>query len=294
MFFYKGNNKMLLKKLNALVVEGGAMRGIFSAGILDTFIKEKFNPFDMFIGVSIGASNIAAYLAEMYMRNYKIFTEYSLNSEFISIKKFILGKHYIDLDWLWGKTIREIRLDLDKIFSKKIKYYIGFTNIENGESFFLEPSKNTLEDYLKATSAIPVLYRNFININNINVTDGGISNPIPIKEAYIRNACNIMVIRSRPKKYEIKPVKNLFLHKILFKNYPQLINTIKKRPEIYKESVNFIRNPPNDINIVEINPPDDFQTKRFTKDPEILKKDYITANKLGFEAINKWEKALKK
>ena len=81
---------MKKKIKTALVVEGGAMRGIFSAGIMDTFIEKKFNPFDLLIGVSIGASNIAAYLADMYQRNYKIFTVYSLNPEFISMKKFLL------------------------------------------------------------------------------------------------------------------------------------------------------------------------------------------------------------
>ena len=95
-----------------LLVEGGAMRGIFTTGVLDGFLEARFNPFDLFIGVSSGAANLAAYLAEMPKRNFRIYTDYSLRPEFISFKRFIRGGHLMDLDWLWEKTIAEIRLDL--------------------------------------------------------------------------------------------------------------------------------------------------------------------------------------
>ena len=59
----------------ALVVEGGAMRGVFSTGVLDGFLAACFNPFDGYIGVSSGAGNLAAYLADMPGRNFRIYTE---------------------------------------------------------------------------------------------------------------------------------------------------------------------------------------------------------------------------
>ncbi len=62
----------------ALIVEGGAMRGVFSCGILDHFMAQDFSPFDSFWGVSAGASNLAAYLAKMPGRNLKIYLDYSL------------------------------------------------------------------------------------------------------------------------------------------------------------------------------------------------------------------------
>ena len=94
-----------------MVVEGGALRGVFSTGLLDGFLEAKFNPFDFYIGVSSGASNIAAYLSEMTGRNRDIYLDYSLRPEFISIARFLRGGHLLDLDWLWDNTIRDIRLD---------------------------------------------------------------------------------------------------------------------------------------------------------------------------------------
>ncbi|MEW6335613.1 MAG: patatin-like phospholipase family protein, partial [Thermodesulfobacteriota bacterium] len=78
---------------SALVVEGGALRGVFSAGLLDAFIEARFDPFDLYLGVSSGASNIAAFLARMGGRNYRIYRDYARRREFISIRRFLLGGH---------------------------------------------------------------------------------------------------------------------------------------------------------------------------------------------------------
>ena len=74
---------------SALVVEGGALRGVFSTGLLDGFLEAQFNPFDLFIGVSSGASNLAAYLAGMIGRNKRIYIEYSLRPVPLRTKKFL-------------------------------------------------------------------------------------------------------------------------------------------------------------------------------------------------------------
>ena len=109
----------------ALVVEGGALRGVFSTGILDGFLESRFNPFDFYLGVSSGASNLAAYLAEMIGRNKRIYTDYSLRPEFIDPVRFLRGGHLMDLDWLWDTTIREIRLDLQRIYAKAETFHRG-------------------------------------------------------------------------------------------------------------------------------------------------------------------------
>ncbi|MDW2105007.1 patatin-like phospholipase family protein, partial [Vibrio sp. 1580] len=92
----------------ALIVEGGAMRGVFSCGILDHFLAADFSPFDSFWGVSAGASNLAAYLAKMPGRNLKIYLDYSLRNEFITPSQLIRGGDVMDLDWMWQVTLEEL------------------------------------------------------------------------------------------------------------------------------------------------------------------------------------------
>ena len=116
--------------LKSLIVEGGALRGVFSTGLLDGFLERRFNPFDFYIGVSSGASNIAAYLAEMPGRNAKIYLDYSLRPEFINYPRFLRGGHLLDLDWLWDITIREIRLDLQAIYSRQKNFIAVLSDVQ--------------------------------------------------------------------------------------------------------------------------------------------------------------------
>lgn len=276
-------------KKNALVVEGGAMRGIFSAGVLDAFIKEKFNPFDLCIGVSAGSINMAGFLAGMYLRSYKAYTVYSTRPEFISWKNFFLGKHLVDIDWLCDITYKEIRLDLDRIINSSSEFLVGLTEVTTGKAVYLKPDGKNLEEILKASSAIPVLYRKFVKINGINYTDGGISDPIPVMEAYKRGARNITVIRSRPFSKILEAGRLNLIVKLFLKKYPALIKTVLERQDVYNESINFLRKKHDDMNINEINPPENFRTKRLTTDIEILNNDYDKGLLTGMDFIKKWK-----
>ena len=276
------------KPKNALIVEGGAMRGIFSAGVLDTFLLEKFDPFDLYIGVSAGAGNIAAFLGEMYQRNYKIYTDYSIRPEFVSWKRFLGGGHLLDLDWMWGITIREIRLDLEKIFSKKKEFIIVATSVFTGKARYLKPDADTCEDYLKASSSLPILYRHFPQIGSEMMTDGGIADSIPVIEAYRRGAKNIMVLRSRRSDYVKENGINTKIYALLLRKYPNLSRAIQNRAASYMKAIRFIQNPPGDARIIEVSPPDTFQTSRLTNNVTVLNADYRIGMEQGKVAIEHW------
>jgi predicted patatin/cPLA2 family phospholipase len=290
------NNEVKFKnkdsESNALVVEGGAMRGIFSTGVLDAFLKSNFNPFHMYFGVSAGATNLASYLAEMYQRNYKVYTDYSVRPNFINWGNFITGGHLVNLDWLWDITIKEIRLDLEKICSGNKEYYVGVTEVNTGQAVYLKPNKNNLEDIIKASSSIPIFYRKSINIDEVGYVDGGLADPIPVIEAYKHGAKKIMVLRSRPYNYSMKSSSNNLLTRLYLKSYPALITAVENRARKYKESIEFMRNPPKDVKIIEINPPETFKTNRLTKNVSILQKDYDNAYNIGLEIVRQWNKAL--
>lgn len=270
----------------ALVVEGGAMRGIFATGVMDAFMEAGYNPFDLYIGVSAGSTALAAYVAGQLGRNYKIFTEYSIGEDFISFKKFFKGGHLVDLDWLWEVSIRDLRLDLEKICEGQHEFLVGVTNAQTGKAEFLEPSVDNLEEITKASSALPILYRNQVKIGDAVYVDGGLAAPVPVEEAFRRGADRIMVIRSRPKSFSMKekPINRLMSRSFL-KEYPAVIDAVAARPEVYAKSLAFMRNPPSRIKIMEINPPETFKTKRLTKDLDQLNADYEYGKAAGRQAM---------
>jgi len=274
--------------IKALVVEGGAMRGVFSTGLLDGFLDAGFNPFDLFIGVSSGASNLAAYLAGMRGRNARIYLDYSLRPEFLSYSRFIFGGHLLDLDWMWETTIKEIRLDLAVIYSRHQPFIAVLTDVCTGTAFYKITGAADLEQTLKASSAMPLVYRDFPLVDGHPFTDGGIADPLPVKAAIARGAEKIMVVRSRPKHYFKKgsPFDRLVLRHV--RDYPLLKETIMRRVEIYNESLDLIRRPPAGISVIEICPPDDFRVSRLTRNRSELEAGYSQGRTASNDAMERW------
>ena len=272
----------------ALVVEGGAMRGIFSTGILDAFIKESYNPFEWCIGVSAGATNIAAYLAQMFGRNRQVYMEYSTQPEFINFKNVFKGHHIMDLDWLWKKTIEEMRLDIDRIMDAPSKFYVGVTNVETGKVEFIKPTEETLEEAIKASSAVPLIYKYPVNVDGTDYVDGGVADPIPIEKAVQLGATHIVVLRSKKYDYRMED-SNKFITKVLLRKLPKIKKALNERSKIYNQQLEFIRSEHKGIKIVEVCPPEDFQTKRLTRNLTILEQDY----RIGYEYGEKLMQFLK-
>ncbi|MEL0631285.1 patatin family protein [Pseudoalteromonas carrageenovora] len=259
---------------NTLVVEGGAMRGIFAAGVLDEFLNQQHQPFERYFGVSAGATNIAAYLCNQPKRNYKVITDYSCRPEFINVKRFVKGGHLFDLDWLWQETIREIRLKTEVFEQNQPEFYIVSTAINTGAAHYLKATSNEMVDQLKASCAIPIAYRDYPVINNEPMTDGGVADSIPVIKAYEMGAKEITVVLSQPLGYRKKPSKSHWLTKKLYKNYPALITSSINRANVYNKSIDFINAPPADCKINIIAPPANFKVGRTTKKLKLLNSGY--------------------
>ncbi len=278
------------EKSYALIVEGGGMRGVFAAGILDAFYEQKFDPFNLYIGVSAGACNLASHLAGQYKRNYRCYTDYMLRPEFISAKKYLRGGHFMDLDWFWDYVDKYDRLDRESATTLgDKKFLVVTTDVETGEALYTEAQKEILDDLLKGSSSVPVMYRNFVEIYGRKVTDGGVSDSIPVQEAYSRGARRIMVIRSRPAEY----VKSSFFESrilpMIFSSYPALKKALQTREKRYMESVEFIKNPPADAEIIEITPAE-IRTGRTTRSRAIIENDYFQGHVKGYAIVSAFEK----
>ncbi len=275
-----------LKK--ALIVEGGAMRGVFSTGVLDEFLQQDFNPFDIYYGVSAGAANLAAYLANMPGRNLKIYTDYALRPEFISLRKYLKGGHLMDLDWLWDVTIKELRLDLKKIYQTGKPFIVCLTEVLSGQAEYRKTSAKDLEHLLKVSSALPILYRNFPRVDGRPMADGGLADAIPVAEAIRLGATEIMVLRSRPYSYSKSESHLQALFNWRLKDYPLLQKLMAGRAKRYNDALALIRQPPDGVSITEICPPESFRPSRLGKNVEILMQGYQQGRAEGNEAIKDW------
>ena len=258
----------------ALIVEGGALRGVFSAGVLDGFLREEFDPFDFYLGVSSGASNLAAFLARMPGRNARIYMDHSLRPAFMNPARFLRGGHLLDLDWLWEVTIREMRLDLKRIYGRGKPFFVVMTDVRAGCAVYRETGPGDLEAVLKASSALPVLYRGFPRIDGRAMADGGLTDAVPAAEAIRRGARRLVVIRSRTRNYVKRGGLSQALMAWCLRGCPALARAVARRAERYNRSVSLLRNPPPGVSVAEVNPPASFRVSRLTRDRDLLQEGY--------------------
>ncbi|MCR9580121.1 patatin-like phospholipase family protein [Vibrio antiquarius] len=272
----------------ALIVEGGAMRGVFSCGILDHFLANDFSPFDSFWGVSAGASNLVAYLAKMPGRNLKIYLDYSLRKEFISPSQILRGGDMMNLDWMWDVTLEELGIDKSTLKADSRPFFLGVTRQDNGQAEYHTPNVDELAETMKASSALPVLYRNGVLLNGTRYVDGGVSDALPVAEAIKRGAKKIMVLRSQPSSYQKPKGKFSALIKEMLKETPGLIEPMLTREVRYNQTLALIDNPPSGVEIIQVCPPESFKLKRLSRSPVPLRQAYELGIEAGKEAIMRW------
>lgn len=257
----------------ALVVEGGAMRGIFASGVLDSFMEHTYRPFDFVMGVSAGASNLVGYLSHQPLRSYQVITQLATSKNFYNPRRFLQGGNLVDVRWLIDEANRLYPIDEHRLFSS-IPFFAAATNISTGKADYYQVTPDNFVTAIEATSALPLVYRRTPCFSGSCYTDGGVADSIPVKEAYRRGARDITVVLSHPLSYQMRKPKSEWMMKRLFARYPEVAHSVIHRAEKYNGSLDFIHNPPADARIHVIAPPEDFAVKRLTMKKALLDRGY--------------------
>lgn len=267
----------------ALVVEGGGMRGIFAAGVLDGFHEQNFDPFDLYVGVSAGACNLASFVCDQPGRNHRNLVGPMASKRFLNFSRYARGGHYMDLDWLWDMMKAQDPLDLDAARRRleEREFLVVCTSAVTGEASYFGQDDGDWYDLIKASSALPGVYRRSVTIQGVGHYDGGLSDAIPVREAYRRGARSIVVVRSRAKGYVKKVSAESKMLRHYFRKNQILLDAVKRRESVYSESLAFIRNPPADAKIIELAPTDFQKVGRLTQDKKALEHDYQMGLRIG-------------
>ncbi|PHM58773.1 patatin-like phospholipase family protein [Xenorhabdus sp. KK7.4] len=269
----------------ALVCEGGGQRGIFTAGVLDEFLRLDFNPFELFLGTSAGAQNLSAYICGQKGYARKVINKYTTNPTFFNPLRFVRGGHLIDLDWYIDMISEQIPLNIPIAmdhFDDGREFYMCTCRADNFEASYFQPNESNWMEIIKASSAIPGFYRNGVTLDGIVYQDGGISDAIPVEEAYRRGADTIVVVRTVP--------SQLYYTSQWFKRVERWLETssqqkmlrmLKLHATSYFRTQRFIENPPDDVQIFEIRPPAPLATMALGSKTKALNTDYHLGRRCG-------------
>ena len=278
-----------------LVLEGGAMRGLYTVGVLDTFMDNKIN-IDGIVGVSAGALFGVNYFSKQRGRGLRYNKKYCGDKRYISIRSLLLTGNVINKKFAFYKMTKQLEpFDNITIMKTNKPYYAVATNVETGkpEYFEIKDVFNQLEE-LRATSAIPFMSR-MIKINGNKYLDGGISDSIPIDKCKDLGFEKIIVVLTQPLDYRKKPIiKNKEKAvKLKFKKYPNLINTMLNRHKNYNDTIEKIIDLENKQEIFVIRPSKKIDIVLMEKNPEKLQEVYNLGVKDCKERIKELKKFIK-
>lgn len=220
----------------ALVLEGGSLRSLYTAGVLDTFLEHKIE-FSCVIAVSAGALTAANYISSQKMRTAKINILHSGNPNYYGLKQLILKRSAFNLDYVFDKPINELYPYDEKKFEQSSQnFFVATTDCNLGKVKYFNANQkyNEMIEYLRASSSLPLLSP-MVHIDGGIYLDGGIVAPIGIEKAFQEKYDKIVVVSTREINY-IKHPKSLAIRtmfEIRYKKYPYLLEALHKMPDTY-------------------------------------------------------------
>ncbi len=287
----------MIKKIDrqhqiALIVEGGGFKSGFTAGVIDSFIINGFDPFHLYLGVSGGAMNLTSYISRQYKRNINIISAMSENTNFISIVRFLKGGNYMELKYLLEVTEKKYPFDID-VANKHLKNAdcrVVVTNYLNGNSAYLSVKKYGWLKTMEATGSLPMATRGYCEIAGRKYIDGGLSDPLPVKRVYDWGYRNIILLRTHQNDIEADWKLTSLYAPIIYRDNPKLQKLIMRNDKIYSRKQKYISNPPEDLKLIQVAPETELECGVISNNLKDIQMDYRYGLELGLDVLPKLRK----
>lgn len=238
-----------------LILEGGAMRGLFSAGLMDAFLENGID-FDGVIGVSAGAAFGCNYISRQKGRVLRYNTRFSRDKRYCSVRSLLTTGDLYNADFCYHEIPEKLDvLDRETFIRNPAEFYVVCTDVLTGRPVYRKLEKMDYKDLelMRASASMP-LVSGIVRIDDCCLLDGGISDAIPVRYfesiGYDRN----VVVLTRPEGYLKKKTKLLALFKIVYKKYPHLVSAMERRHETYNETLEYIRRKEKNGDLLVIRP----------------------------------------
>lgn len=222
-----------------LVLEGGALRTIFSAGVCDGLLAGGIKC-DYLVGVSAGIAYGVSYISGQSGRNLEVATRFAPDRRYMGVGNLLnrRNRSYFGLDF----TFRRIPEELVPFDYKTFAAYPGqmeavVTNVVSGQAEYLEVPRDAegSSRLLQASCALPLMFP-IIHIDGKGYLDGGVSDGIPFQRALEQGCDRLIVVLTKPRDYVRRPdgMLKLILHH--YRQYPEFCQTMRRRAERYNDS----------------------------------------------------------
>ena len=271
-----------------LVLEGGAMRGLFTAGIIDVMMEAGVEPNGL-IGVSAGAAFGCNYKSRQPGRAIRYNKRYARDKRYCSWQSWLKTGDLFNAEF--GYHIMPTQLDLfdNKAFEENpMQFIVVCTDVETGKAVYKELTtcEPITYDWIRASASMPVLSK-VVELEGKKVLDGGVSDSIPLAYfesiGYERN----LVILTQPEGYVKEHNKLMPVMRMGLRKYPQMIEAMDKRHLMYNQQLEYVRQAECEGRCMVIRPEEKLPIGHISHDPEQMQRVYDIGRTTGQENINK-------
>lgn len=257
-----------------LVLEGGALRTIFSSGVCDAFLDAGLPLPDYTVGVSAGIAYGVSYLSRQSRRNLKLVTTYANDRRYMGWRNFAdpRNRSYFGLKFAYETIPNELLpFDYDTFEAYPGTVEAVVTNLNTGRADYLPvPRRDGHNLLLQATCAIPLMFP-VIHLDGQPYLDGGCADPIPWKHAFDMGCDRVVVILTRERDYRKEPDRTIRVLSRAFRKYPAFLETMRHRAELYNASREELFALEKAGKVLVIAPEDTLGCSRTEKDMEVIR-----------------------
>ena len=258
-----------------LVLEGGGMRGLFSAGVMDVMMETGIR-FDGIIGVSAGAAFGVNYKSGQRGRALRYNVDYCQDKRYCGIRSLLKTGNLFNTEFCYDEIPLKLDVfDFDAFERDPTAFYITCTDVESGKPVYHEYRGRADHgfDWVRASASLPVVSQ-MVEIDGRKLLDGGIADSIPVayfeRIGYTKN----VVILTQPQGYRKEKNQLLPLIRVKYRHYPNLVKALEMRHLMYNAELALIQEQEKQGNLFVIRPHLPLEVKRMEKDPARLRTCY--------------------
>ncbi len=281
---------MQIDRKTALVLEGGGMRGVFTSGVLDAFMKHNLT-FPYIVAVSAGACNGMSYVSHQPRRARISNIDYLARYKYIGLRHLVTQGCIFDRELLYDKFPNQyLPFDFDTFFSSPMTFEMVTTNCLTGQPMYLSERHDCQRalDIVRASSSLPYVSK-IVDVDGIPMLDGGIVDSIPLQHAIdMGHPTNVLVL-TRNRGYR-NTGKDMKIPRFIYRKYPRLRVVLSRRLAAYNAQLEYVERMEDEGRVICIRPERPMEVDRIEKDIAKLERLYEEGFALGERFCEKYWK----
>ncbi len=281
---------MQIDRKTALVLEGGGMRGVFTSGVLDAFMKHDLT-FPYIVAVSAGACNGMSYVSHQPRRARISNIDYLARYKYIGLRHLVTQGCIFDRELLYDKFPNQyLPFDFDTFFSSPMTFEMVTTNCLTGQPMYLSErhDRQRALDIVRASSSLPYVSK-IVDVDGIPMLDGGIVDSIPLQHAIdMGHPTNVLVL-TRNRGYRATG-KDMKIPRFIYRKYPRLRVALSHRLAAYNAQLEYVERMEDEGRVICIRPERPMEVDRIEKDIAKLERLYEEGFALGERFCEKYWK----